>query len=300
MTATEPRRQARGNTTVIRAAATRIQLGNRKVAKAQAGRREEWQEEGFLYFDDVGIVKQVIRFRGNQMAKLRLFAAVRPADDPEGTPIPLSDPESGIGPDVAVRARAEIARIKGESGGTPEILRLLDMNNEITGEAYIVGSGPRLRIIEDPATNEKIEVVVPETWDVRSILEVEVTNDGKYKVSDPLTGEKNDLDPTLDTCVRIWQRHPGYAKRADCHMRGILTDLEALVLLTNEIKAESKSRQNNGILFIPNTMSVTTPAVTSPASQDADPLAIDGPPETDTDGVLHLQRAVRSGSTRCR
>lgn len=284
MTATEtPRSNGRGkaNTTVIRAAATRIQLGNRKVAKAQAGKREEWQIEAFGYYDDTGILKSVLLFRANLMAKVRLFPAVRPLDDPEAAPIPATDPDSGISPELAKRAQAEIARIVGESGGTPEILRLLDLNNELAGECYIVGKGARIKT--ETIAGEEVQVLYPETWDVRSVLEVEVTQEGVYKVADPLSGTKVDLDPMLDTCVRVWQRHPGYAKRADCHVRAILTDLEALLLLTNEVKAESKSRQSNGLLFIPNTMSVSTPTRTTPASEDADPEAIDDYPDDEAE-----------------
>lgn len=281
------------NTTILRAAATRIQLGNRKVAKAQAGKREDWQIEAYGYYDDTGILKNVIMFRGNQMAKVRLFPAVRPLDDPEGAPIPVTDPESGISADLARRAQVEIERIKGESGGTAEILRLLDMNKELVGECFIVGRGPRVRTEQDPVTGDPVEVETLESWDVRSILEVEVGQDGVFKVANPLTNVMEQLDPAIDTLVRVWQRHPAYAKRADCHLRGVLTDLEALVLLTNEVKAESKSRQNNGILFIPNTMNVTIPSRTNPAADDADPDAIDDYPHDEAEpAALSIGQAI--------
>lgn len=286
MTATEAPPNGRANTTLVgpprrlASSATRIQLGNKKIAKAQAGKRQEWQAEAYEYFDDIGIVKFGIRFRGNQMAKLRLYPAVRPLDDPDGAPIPLTDPDSGISADVARRANAEIERVKGASGGTPEMLRLLDMNVEIGGECFIIGIGPRVKIERDAEGNE-VEVLILESWDVRSILEVEIGGEGEVKVKTDAGTVK--LDPMLDTCVRVWQRHPAWAGRADCNMRAVLGDCESLVLLTNEVKAESKSNQSNGILFIPNTMSVTTPSRTSPADEGADPDAIDAYPDDATD-----------------
>lgn len=264
----------------LRSSATRIQLGDKKLAKAQAGKREEWQEESFEYYDDIGMVKYGIRFRGNQMAKLRLYPAVRPPDDPEGTPIPLLDPESGISPELAMRAIAEIQRIKSSSGGTPEILRMLDMNGEIAGECYIVGYGPKIITRKDPKTQEPYEVLLLESWDVRSILEVNIVGEGNYEVLDPLTGKFEKLDPDNDVCIRIWQRHPGRANRPDCNMRGVLSDCESLVLLTNQVKAESKAKQNNGLLFIPNTMSVSIPARREVPTEDSDdPDALDDYPE---------------------
>lgn len=295
MTQTAPRRKpVQIPARPLRSSATRIQLGDKKLARAQGGKREDWQEESYEYYDDVGMVKYVIRFRGNQMAKLRIFPAVRPPDDPEGKPIPVLDPESGISPETAQRAIAEIDRIKGASGGTPEILRMLDMNIELVGECYVVGYGPKIVTRKDPTTQDEYDVLILESWDVRSILEVKIENDGVYRVLDPLTGKFEKLDPDNDVIVRIWQRHPGIANRADCNMRAVLGDCESLVLLTNEVKAESKAKQNNGLLFIPNTMSVSVPATQpTPAEDSEDPNAIDAyPDETDEPAAASIAEAL--------
>lgn len=260
-----------GRTRRIRSSATRIQLGDKRLARTQAGKRQDWQPESYEYFDDVGIVKQTLMFRSNLMSRVRLFPAVRPLDDPEGQPIPVSDPQSGIPPAIAAQAQAEIQRIKGRSGGLPEVLRLLDLNIEIAGECFIIGIAPREELVDDPENpGQKMLLLHLESWAVRSVLETEISGEGKYKIKDE-DDKTIELDEAKgDVVVRIWQRHPAYAGRADCHMRAVLTDCESLVLLTNEVKAESKSRQGNGILAIPNTMSVTTPSRTEPLPDDND------------------------------
>lgn len=292
MTATETRpAQANGNgRQPVRASAQRIQTGDAKVARSTVGKGEAWQAEATEYFDDVGMVKQVVYFRANQMAKLRIFPAVRPLDDPEAAPVPVTDPNSGVPADLAARAQAEVERIKGASGGTAEILRLLDMNNEVVGECWIVGRGPTTRTEYDAATQQDVEVLTLESWEVRSILEVQKKGEGAaahWEVQNAETGgwDRLDLD-NRDVLVRVWQRHPFYAGRADCHMRGILTDCEALVLLTNEVKAESKSRQNNGVLFVPNSMTISQPTQSSPASQSDDPDAVDEPPDVEDEAPI--------------
>lgn len=256
----------------IRAAAYRIDLKNKKLARKEKARHQAWQDEAWDYFDDLGIIKYAEWFLGNAMAKLRIFAAVRPIDDPEGQPMPLTDPASGIPLALAQRCAAEIERIKGPLGGRGEILRVWNMNLEIAAECYVIGIGATSSITknDDDADGGEIETIVPESWDIRSIREVDVVGDGEYKIRDEPGGEQRTLDKESDIVVRSYQRHPAWTKLADSNMRGVLSDCEALVLLVNEIKAESKSRQSNGLLLIPNGVTVMRTKGTG-GEDDTDP-----------------------------
>lgn len=235
------------------AAATRINLAKKKVAHKQRAKKDEWQDEAWEYFDEVPEIKYSLWFSGNAMAKLRLFAAVQPAD-PEAEPIPVSDPASGIPPALALRAEAEIARLKGPLGGQPEILRALNMNLDVAAECYLVGIGPREVVEKDPVTDEEITYIVPEAWSIRSIDEV-AEQGGVYKIKRDDGSGGDELDPELDFIVRIWQRHPRKQDLPDCNMRAVLSDCEALVLLTNQVKAEAKSRQSAGAFTVPSELS---------------------------------------------
>jgi len=236
---------------ILRASAIRIRLANRKLAKAEAARKQEWQAEAWDYFDAVPEVKSLMWFLGNAMSKLKLYVAVRPLDDPNAAPLPATDPEAGIPLALAQRAQLEIDRMKGQLGGRSEIIRELTMNLNIAGECYLVYRGPRSQTVGGEL------LLIDESWEVRSTREVTVKGDGEYYIKDDPNGPGDGvkLDENIDAIVRIYQRHPGASALADCHMRGVLSECELLVLLTNELKAESKSRQSAGILTLPNELS---------------------------------------------
>jgi hypothetical protein len=263
---------------VLRAAAVRVRLDHRKLAKKQQARKQGWQDEAWDYFDEVPEVKSLLWFLGNAASKLKIYVAVRPDDDPNAAPIPATDPESGIPLALAQRAQAELNRLKGPLGGRSEIQRECKMNLEAVGECYLVGRAPRM-LYADPNDPSKttavtafdtpprgtVEVgIIPEEWDIRSTREVTVKGDGAYYIRDDpsSSNEGEKLDERVDTIIRIYQRHPGASALADCNMRGVLSECELLTLLTNELKAESKSRQSAGFMTLPNELSYGSGSVT--------------------------------------
>lgn len=239
----------------VTASAQRFNLKDKKAVRKQAHRTAEWQEESWGYFDDVGEIKYSMWFFGNVMAKLRLYPAIRSLEDPEAPPVPLSDPKSGVSPQLAARCQLELERLKGPLGGLSEIIRELNMNLELAGEAYLVMIGPR-EVREPGGPGEpEIVTVLPEEWDIKSVSEIVVT-DGIVRVkSHPEDSKPVELDKERDDIIRIWQRHPRWSLLPDANMRGVLSDLEALVLLRNQIKAEAKSRMAAGYFTLPNELS---------------------------------------------
>lgn len=230
---------------VLTAAATRLSLADRKTVAKQASRRMEWQDEAWDYFDEVPEIKYACWFTGNAMAKLTLWAGVRPAADPDGPPVPVDDPETGISPELARDARELLDELKSPLGGRPELLRMLSLNLEIAAECYLIGIGPR----DLPDGSQ-----TPQEWDVRSVSEVNVV-EGKVIVTDRPGATGTQLDPERDVAIRIWQRHPRYSSLPDCNMRGVLSECENLLLLSNEVKAVAKSRQSAGAFTVPNELS---------------------------------------------
>lgn len=255
----------------LTASATKLTIDNAKIIEAQASKRQEWQDEAWSYFDDVGELKYSVWYMGNVMSKLRLYAAVRNSDDPDADPIPVGDADSGVSPQVAARCTAEIQRLRSPLGGRSEIVRELNMNLEIAAEAYLVGLGP----VEHASDNGNVAQVTPESWDIKSVSEVNVVG-GKYKISSrPNDKHPYDLDADRDTIIRIWQRHPRYSMLPDCNMRGVLSDCEALVLLANQVKAQAKSRMSAGYFTLPNELSTGGDVETDSEGEDdagEDPL----------------------------
>jgi hypothetical protein len=265
--------------TALVASARRVHLGRTDQAEArQTKANEQWQREAGVAFDEVEEVKAGVWFTGNSMAKLRLFPAVLPDDDPEAEPIPVDAEGSGITPDVAAAAWAELRRLNSTYGGLPELQRAWNMNTELTGELWLVGWGARNSDGTPYEGDDPAEADKPEWWEVRSVLEVQPKEDGgrrTYEVASPPHGHSKMLDLSgklgdgtdhegQDTIIRVWQRHPLRAEAADSHLRAALVDCKALRYLTNQVLVEAMSAMPADLLLIPNELTVATP--TPPAS----------------------------------
>jgi len=262
------------------AAATAIQLAEPKVAARQAAKRQEWQGESWGYFDEVPEIKESIRYRGNQLGKLRLYVAVENPEDPEGAPIPVTDEASGVPPAVAEAAEAELWRLRSEVGGQAEILRELDMNLEVAGECYLVGWGAWTETItqRDGSTQE---LEHGENWEVRSVSEVDVKS-GRYYIKDsPDQRQGKPLDPDRDTIIRIWTRHPQWSALPDSAMRGLLGDCKLLQAMQQQLQAHTWRGVSAGFFTVPNELSFGPADPTDPEGEGEDDAA------DPLDAVLH-------------
>lgn len=262
----------------LTAAAKRINMADPQAAKRDAAKSKPWHAEAWGYFDEVPEIKESIRYRGNQLGKVRLFVAVANPKDPTADPVPVTDPDSGVPTSVANAAVEELARLRSRMGGQAEIMRMLDMNLEVVGEAYLIGYAERPgTTVIDPVTNlPKLEGYQPEDWMIRSVSEVEIKGSGKstkYKVlSDPNDTKGVELTES-DTIMRIWLRHPQWADQADCAMRGLLGECRQLQVLCQQQLAHSYRALSAGILTVPNElMPRGAPDPTKPEEDAEDPL----------------------------
>lgn len=263
------------------AAATKVKLDEPKVAQRQAAKRLEWQTEGWGYFDEVPEIKESIRYRGNQLGKLRLYVAVANPNDPEGAPIAVTNPESGVPAGIAEAAEAELWRLRSEVGGQAEILRELDMNLEVAGECYLVGWGEWTETIKQRDGTEQ-ELVHGENWEIRSVAEVE-SKQGKYHVKDsPDQRQGKPLDPDRDTIIRIWTRHPQWSALPDSAMRGLLGDCKLLQIMTQQLQALAMRAISAGFFTVPNELSFGPADPTQPEGEGTDDDGADP-----LDAVLH-------------
>jgi len=255
------------------AAATRIKLDEPKVAKRQAAKRQEWQADAWGYFDEVPEIKESIRYRGNQLGKLRLYVAVEDPRDPEAAPIPVTDDASGVPASVAAAAVAELARLRDPLGGQGAIQRETDMNLEVAGELYLVGWGERTEQVRQRDGSYQ-EQVVPEAWEVRSVSEVEVKGSGestRYWVRDsPDDRNGRPLDPDRDTIIRIWTRHPQWSNMADSAMRGLLGDCKLLQAMQQQLQAHTWRGVSAGFFTVPNELSFGPADPTQPDGEGND------------------------------
>ncbi len=269
-----PRRAATSPT--LTAAATRIDLRAPKRAAAQMGQRQGWQAEAWQYSREIPEIHEALRYRADQLGKVKLFVAIANPEDPDGDPIPVSDESSGVPPAVAAAADAELGRLRSALGGQSEIMRMLDRNLEAVGECFLIGIGPRQVEIEqrDGSTYTMEE---PENWVIRSISEVEVKGTGKgQKVI--VKADENDtkgtaLDPEQDTWIRIWLRDPQWSDQPECGMRALLGECRIVQVLTQQLLALCYRALSAGLFLIPNEMSQGPMIPTEPGEDPpADPL----------------------------
>jgi hypothetical protein len=272
------------------ASAAHIPLDDRKAVESVRRRHQAWQTEAWDYFDEVGEIGYTTTYIANLMSKLRLYPAI---EGPKGDPIPLSlldedppdDPDSdpnkdarsaldeaGVTDAVATYAEATLRRLRSMQGGQSALLREMSLNLEVAGELYIHGHATPSDIPEPGntvdygpvgsngnggygATNEMgVDPSLIEDWNIRSVDELIITGD-KFelrlgpgtKVAEPI--------PDTDLVIRVWERHPRFSELATCAMRRVLAEAEALLLLSREVRATSKSRLSNGILLVPSELS---------------------------------------------
>lgn len=273
------RRTTRTRPTALVAAASRPLVDRHAAVPRQAA---AWQAEAWTMFDEIGEVKFGCSMAGNAMAKLRLYVAIRPPEEPDADPLPLDAEmaqELDVPPELALAAQAELARLA-EGDGMPELLRSLNINLEVAGELWLVGWDTR-----GPG---EADGPMPEVWEVRSVSEVNWQGQGDQRtarVQGP-GGAPRDVVPNRDAIIRVWLRHPRYGELADSNLRGVLADCRALLVLQQQAIAEGRSRMSAGAFTVPNELTI---AAGGPRA-NADPA-----PGTDPEGdpfLLALENAM--------
>jgi len=133
-----------------------------------------------------------------------------------------------------------------------DAIRDAALNLAVSGECYLV------------QIPERRGQGLPETWDIRSVDEVQVDQKGAYTIiprreASTLTGQKNAgqlILPKNAFVGRIWRAHPRYSDEADSSLRGLLDLCAELLLLNRTFRATARSRLNAGALYLPDGLSV--------------------------------------------
>lgn len=271
------------------ASGRKVRLGTPGV-KLELGLDQAWQPEAWSYWRKVPEVKQLMLFLGNQLAKLRIFLAIENPDDPEGDPLPITAENSPVPERIQLAATAELARLMTHDGGISELLRRLDLNLEIPGEAYLVGYGARAVGDPDPRSiipDKALTVALPERWELVSksaVLQQGQGDAARTSVKQhPGDQQGRALDKRFDAIIRIYQADPEWPALADSAMQGVLFDCRILMALTAQVLAVANSQMHAGILTVPNELSFG-PAV--PTEGDEDAVASEDPLDRELDDVF--------------
>lgn len=245
----------------LTAAAAQLRLNDKGEAEQFRARRHtqstSWQTEAWEYYDAIGELKYAFNLVASVISRIRLYVAV--VDNPAEFPVPVRQ-SSKIDKNLANAAERALARLDSAYGGLPGLLRDAALNLSVAGECYLVqmperkGSG------------------IPETWDIRSVDEIQIDNRNNYAIAPrrefihQTTGSSaGKMIPIPQNAFvgRIWRPHPRFSDEADSSLRGLLDMCAELLLLNRTFRATARSRLNAGALYLPDGLSVA-------ASQDPD------------------------------
>lgn len=225
------------------ASAARVDLSDGKRAKRTLSAAQAPQLEAWDYFDTLSEISFPAIWVGALMQKVVFYAATR---DALGNVVHVNSEQSPLfGTAVAVQADFEMSRLKAPTGGQGELNRLGSMNLEIAGDYLLWGR----------AANPLAQPPQVETWDVLSVREIEPKTVEEGRPAQYLVKrhpeDKGELTGDDDTLIRIWQRHPAWGSLGMSSVISTLTDCDTLLTLSQEIRAQSKSRQGAGLFKVP-------------------------------------------------
>ena len=254
----------------LTAAAAQVNLQDKGEAELFKARRQSastsWQSEAWEYYDSIGEIKYAFNLVASVVSRIRLYAAA--IQNPSEAPAPI-DSVTKVDERLAAAAQRALDRLSSAYGGQPGLLKDAALNIQVAGECYLV------------QIPERIGSGLPETWDIRSVDELQVDSKGNYIInprrdvgggssSMMSQGNKDAIALPKNSYVgRIWRAHPRYSQEADSSLRGLLDLCAELLLLNRTFRATARSRLNAGALYLPDGLSVAaTPDPDYPYDED--------------------------------
>lgn len=230
------------------ASAVRIDLKDSRQVEALARRlqSETWQEDAWEYYDLIGHIKFTANLIANILSRIRLYPAL--VTDASTIPSNLTSIKDYDARIIELASEA-IDILSTGNGGISGLLRDAGLNLFIAGECFLV---------EEPA---QLSRGIGPKWQIRSTSEIVVQKTGR---GDQAT-ERTYLKPFRTAqpqdyveifrdqhCSRLWRNHPRYSEEADSSIKGILEDLEELLVSNKKARIAARSGLGNGILGIPD------------------------------------------------
>ena len=254
------------------AAAVQVRLNDKTEAEHFRARRQAtssaWQSEAWEYYDAIGEIKYAFNLVASVISRIRLYTAV--IENPAEAPVSVRV-ATNVDKRLAAAAERALGRLDSAYGGQAGLLRDAALNISVAGECFLV---------QMPA---RIGSGVQESWDIRSVDEVQVDSKNTYGIigrRDVLmggqtiggkTGSGVTQLPSGAFVGRIWRAHPRFSQEADSSLRGMLDMCAELLLLNRTFRSTARSRLNAGALYLPDGLSVAaTPDSNYPFDQVGD------------------------------
>lgn len=238
------------------AAAQVITAPNLSVAKSSVTKHSGWQNDAWDYYDMIGELRFGINWISNAMSRVNLVAAMPPRAAGD-EPTPISEYDEEITP--AQRRAAEIVSMMADGpSGQGQLLSSFGIHLSVVGIGWLVVEPP----IDDPLSDRFA------TWSVLSSEEIREAQEGiEIRVTDR---EWRLVHPNA-VILKVWRKHPRRQWEADAPVRGVLSILNEIDLLSKHIQASAQSRlAGAGLLAIPSE-AVFPPGQGPQSSQNVDP-----------------------------
>lgn len=210
---------------------------NAEVRRATIVNHHTWQNVAWDYYDEIGELRFGINWIANAMSRVNLAAAAAPKMTGD-EPVPL-DPEDTTLTPAQRRAVEIVSMMGGGPSGYGQLLASFGIHLSVAGIGWLVVEPP----LDDPLSDEFT------SWEVLSTEEIR-DRDGMIEIR---TGER-EWRPLHQNAVvmRVWRRHPRRSWQADAPVRGVLSILREIDLLSKHIQASAQSRlAGAGLLAIP-------------------------------------------------
>lgn len=226
-----------------------------------------WQETAWDMLDMVGELRYYVGWAAAACSRVKLIASEL---DDDGVPTGKCDNE---------RVKAIVKAIAGGRLGQSQLIKRLVPCLKVPGEVWVAIV---MGLPDGPPAG---------TW--LPLSRDEIQTKGKIVTVTLPDGKKHDLNltpgPNSDSLFRIWDPRPRRAYEPDSAVRAALDPLHEIVRTTKTIANASKSRLiGNGIVLVPQEMSLPTQATPVSAGKPGDPTI----PVVNTPAVTQLQELL--------
>lgn len=197
------------------------------------------QDEAWVAYDRVGEIHYGFNLVANILSRLRVFPATIPESDEAPQGAGDAAKKGDISSDLARDAEEIMREISGP--GFARLVSAFALNINVPGESYLIRLKTKLR-----DGTETVE------WRIVSTDELKPTLEGY--VLEPIRGNaaKQKVLPKGTYVGRIWRPHPRYSGEPDSSVMGVADAVEELLILQRLVRSATRSRLNNGLLFLPD------------------------------------------------
>lgn len=210
-------------------------------ASDRSRKTQAWQTAAWAYYDQIGMIKYAFGLTANITSRARFYAGIIDNNDE-----PPTDVESFLKSVEAIDTEQHSTHLLDASkhadeavrelfhGGQARLIRLLAMNIQVAGEAYIFD-------------NHGI-------WDVASTSEIKWGDPVRLQRSryGERPGQVSGVPMKQGAYIaRVYREHPQFAQDADSNMLGVLDDCEQVVLFNRMMRYITRSRLSAPVWQIP-------------------------------------------------